>query len=208
VEIVAALSSLRCLSDVFKEGDQLRLSLGQTIDTIAGTIRDAQGDLYDITLKDSRRQFYTNGISYKDVKKMKIIKDMLFSLFRDPSNGMTPLVSKPHISIDWCIEPRIEENWMDRWDMVFDEDPHGNRDIPLYFVRKLYVEFILGKHVSYFEILEFQGIGRGMTQNREHARANPNHVHPPPHPRNHSPHLYPSSTSVFDQTQDALLQIS
>jgi hypothetical protein len=43
------------------------------------------------------------------------------------------------------------------------EDPHGNRDIQLYFVRKLYAEFILGKHVNYFDILEFQGIGRGIS---------------------------------------------
>ena len=66
--------------------------------------------------------------------------------------------------------------------MVFDEDPHGNRDIPLYFLRKLYAEFILGKHVNYFDILEFQGVGRGMPQNKEHARVDPNCVHPPPLP--------------------------
>ena len=46
--------------------------------------------------------------------------------------------------------------------MVFNEDPHGNRDIPLYFLRKLYIESILEKHVNYLEILEFQGVGRGM----------------------------------------------
>ena len=101
MKIVATLSSLRRLSDVFKEGDQLCRSLGQTIDTIVGTIRDAQGALYDITsFRYSRRQFYANGMSYKDVKKLKITKGMLFSLFRDPSNGMIPPVSKPHISID------------------------------------------------------------------------------------------------------------
>ena len=104
VEIVVALAYLRHLSDVFKEGDQLHCSLGQTIDTIIGTICDAQGALYDITyFRDSRREFYANGMSYKDVKNLKITKDMLFSLFRDPSNGMTPRVSKPNISIDWCI---------------------------------------------------------------------------------------------------------
>ena len=106
VEIVATLSSLRHLSDVFKEGDQLRWSLCQTIDTIIGKICDTQGALYDITsYRESRKQFKANGISYKDVKILKITKDMLFSLFRDPSNGMIPLVSKPHISIDWCIKP-------------------------------------------------------------------------------------------------------
>ena len=41
VDIVVALSSLRRLSDIFKEGDQLCRSLGQTIDAIVGTIRDA-----------------------------------------------------------------------------------------------------------------------------------------------------------------------
>ena len=80
MEIVVALSSLRRLSDIFKKGDQLHRSLGQTIDTIVGTIRDAQGALYDITtFRDSRREFYANGMSYKDVKKLKITKDMLFS---------------------------------------------------------------------------------------------------------------------------------
>ena len=150
------LASLRCLSDVFKEGNQFCRSLGQTIDTIIGTIRDAQGALNDITsYRESRREFYANGISYKDVKNLKITKDMLFSLFGDPSNGTIPPVSKPHISIDWCIEPITKENWMDRWHIVFDEDPHGSSDMPLYFLRKLYTEFILGKHVKYFGILEF-----------------------------------------------------
>jgi len=109
VEIITALSSLRYLSDIFKECDHLHQSLGQTIDTIVGTIRNAQGALYDITTyRESRRQFYRDDISYKDVKNLKITKDMMFSLFRDPSNGMTPLFSKPHISIDWCIELRIK----------------------------------------------------------------------------------------------------
>jgi len=60
---------------------------------------------------------------------------MLFFLFRDPSNDIIPPISKPHISIDWCMLPRIKENWMDRLYMVFNEDPHGNKNIPLYFLR-------------------------------------------------------------------------
>ena len=91
--------------------------------------------------------------------------------------------------------------------MVFDEYPHGNRDMPLYFLRKLYAEFMLGKHVNYIDILEFQGVARGMPQNKEHARDDPNRLHPSLYPRN-PPHLYPASSSVFDQTQDALLQLS
>ena len=67
--------------------------------------------------------------------------------------------------------------------------------------------FILGKHVNYFDILEFQGVGRGMPHNKEHARADPNRVRPPPHPWN-PPCLYPASSSVFDKIEDALLQLS
>ena len=47
--------------------------------------------------------------------------------------------------------------------MVFDENLHGNCHIPLYFLRRLYARFILGKHVNYFDILEFQGVGGEMT---------------------------------------------
>ena len=101
MKIVATLTSLRHLSDIFREGDQLRHSLGQNIDTIIGTICDTQGALYDITFyRESNREFYANGLSYQEVKKLKIAKDMLFFLFRDPSSGMIPPISKPDISID------------------------------------------------------------------------------------------------------------
>ena len=62
---------------------------------------------------------------------------------------------------------------MDHWYMVFDEDPHGNIDTPFYFLRKSYAEFILGKHVNYFDILELQGVGHGMPQDRQGERTDP-----------------------------------
>ena len=58
---------------------------------------------------------------------------------------------------------------MDRWYMVFDEDLHGNHHIPLYFLRNLYLEFILGNHVNYLDILEFLGVGGRMPQHKEYA---------------------------------------
>lgn len=86
-------------------------SSGKTIDTIIGTICDAQGALYGITsYMESIGEFYEKGLSYQQVKKLKITKDMLFSLFRDPSNGMVAPTSKLHISIDWWTKPRIREN--------------------------------------------------------------------------------------------------
>jgi len=46
---------------------------------------------------------------------------------------------------------------MDRWYVVFYEGPRINRDMLLYFLWELYVEFIMHKDVNYFDLLEFQG---------------------------------------------------
>ena len=89
---------------------------------------------------------------------MKITKDKTCAFFREPSSSLVPPTSRAHISIDWCVEPRIKENSMDHWYMVFNEDLCGNHHISLHFLRKLYAKFILGKHVNYFDILEFQGV--------------------------------------------------
>ena len=95
---------------------------------------------------------------------------------------------------------------MDRWYMVFDEDPHGNRDIPFYFLRKLYAEFILGKHVNYFDILEFQGVGHGIAHDREGARTDPNHVPCPPRTPK-PPRLYPPAGPMIEITREALFDL-
>ena len=96
---------------------------------------------------------------------------------------------------------------MDRWYMAFDEYPHGKRDIPFYFLRKLYAEFILGKHVNYFDILGFQGVGHGMPQDREGARTDPNLVPRPPHTPK-PPRLYPPAGPVIEDTQEALFELA
>jgi hypothetical protein len=41
---------------------------------------------------------------------------------------------------------------MDRWYMVFDKPPCNNMEMPLYFLRKLWVDFIMG--LLYFDISE------------------------------------------------------
>jgi len=199
---------LRRLSALFRGGDHLRNSLADALETITNTIASAQGALYNISsYRDSQRQYYANGLSYQDVKKLKITKDQLFSLFRDPNTGLVPPTSRPHISIDWCVEPNVKANWMNRWYMVFDEDPHGNRDIPFYFLRKLYAEFILGRHVNYFDILGFQGVGQGMPQDRQGARTDPNRVPRPPRTPK-PPRIFPPAGQVIDDTQDALFHLA
>ena len=67
---------------------------------------------------------------------------------------------------------------MDRWYMVFDEDMHGNKDMPLYFLRKLHNEFILVKHINYFDNFGILGHMTRMPKDREHAKVYSHHVHP------------------------------
>ena len=69
---------------------------------------------------------------------------------------------------------------MDWWFMVFDKAPNNNMEVPLYFLRKLWEEFVLRLHVNYFDITEFQGVGLGFAQDRERARCNPMLGPPPP----------------------------
>ena len=68
------------------------------------------------------------------------------------------------------------------WYMVFDKDPHGNRERPLYFLQNLYAQFILHKHVNYFDILDLQGGWWKYSQYRKDVRVDPNRVchHPLP----------------------------
>jgi hypothetical protein len=41
--------------------------------------------------------------------------------------------------------------------MFFHKPPYNNKEIPLYFMIKLWVEFIVGKNVNYFYIGDFMG---------------------------------------------------
>ena len=49
----------------------------------------------------------------------------------------------------------FNNDYMDRWFMVFDKIIIYNREIQLYFWYKIWVEFIIGHHVHYFEFGEF-----------------------------------------------------
>ena len=113
-QILVCLGALRRLSSYFRGGDNLRQYLAEALDTITNTIIEAQGALYNISsYRESMRQYYSYGLSYKDIKNLKITKDQLFSLFRDPNTGLVPPTSRAHISIDWCMEPNVKANWMD-----------------------------------------------------------------------------------------------
>jgi hypothetical protein len=82
--------------------------------------------------------------------------------------------------------------------MVFDKPPCNNKEVSLYFLRKLWEELFMGHHVNYFDIGDFQGVGQGSTQDQEHARCDPMlGPHPPrkrPDPSSQLPLLQRDST--------------
>jgi hypothetical protein len=59
------------------------------------------------------------------------------------------------------------------WYMVFDKPPCNNRVVPLYFLRKLWDEFILGKHVNYFDMGDLQGVVLESTKDQDHSIHDP-----------------------------------
>ena len=91
--------------------------------------------------------------------------------------------------------------------MVFDIPPHNNREVPMYFLQKLYAEFVMGKHAHYFDMLGFQGVGRGMPQHRTHSRhrdANPQI----PAPRSQLPRAdIPPAHDMVSRTQEAFFTL-
>ena len=97
---------------------------------------------------------------------------------------------------------------MEIWYMVFDIPPHNNREVSLYFLWRLYAEFMMGKHVNYFDTLGFQGIGREIPQNWPNARhKDPNQLIPPPHLQ--LPMLdIPPAHDMVTQTQEAFLTLA
>ena len=161
--------------------DLARLSLAISLETMILSIQDTQSQLTNITDYRTRmREFYSNGLSKEGIKELNISKQELLSKFRNPRDNTMPPITKRKICMDWCIYQPWRDNWMDRWFMVFDKAPNKNMEVPLYFFRRLWAEFVLGLHVNYFDISELQGAGLGFAQDQEHARRNPVLVPCPP----------------------------
>ena len=66
----------------------------------------------------------------------------------------------------------------------------------------------MGKHVNYFDMLGFQGVGGGMTQNRPNARnRDSNQQIPSPHSQLPKPDIPPAHDMVT-QTSEAFLTLA
>jgi len=97
-------------------------------------------------------EYYRTRLDKNQVRDFNILKQDLMSLFIDPRYGLQPPVNMKCICMDWCIHPQFSDNWMDRWFIVFEKPPWNNKEVPLYFLRKLWKKFILGHYVNYFDI--------------------------------------------------------
>ena len=109
------------------------------LDAIVTSIIGAQGKLTSISEYRARMfEFYRTELNKNQVRDLYISKQDMVSLFIDPRTREQPHVTKKHICMDWCIYPQFNANWMDRWLMGFDKTPCNNREVPLYFLRKLW----------------------------------------------------------------------
>ena len=51
--------------------------------------------------------YYSDGLSYREVHNLKIVKGHFKRYFVNPKMGEEINEKKPHISIRWCMHPRI-----------------------------------------------------------------------------------------------------
>ena len=110
-EILIELSQLRGLSTTFSGGDRIQHSLASTLDAIVETTTLSNNILYDITsYRERKRREYADGLSYSAIKKLKITKEHIFSLFRDPRMKEIPNENRPHISIEQCTYQPLANN--------------------------------------------------------------------------------------------------
>ena len=115
------------------------------------------------------REHYSTGISKEDIKNLNITKAQPWRKFTDTRIGQPPDVRKRQVCMDWCNYQPWRENWRKKWFMVFDKPPCNNVEVPRYFLRKLWAEFVLGFHVNYFDITEFQGVSFVSVQDQPHS---------------------------------------
>ena len=82
-EILRVISRLIEISYAWRGGDDLHCSLSNSLLTIVDTIARLNNVLYSIaSCKERKRQEYNDGLIYNEVKKLKITKEHIYTLFR------------------------------------------------------------------------------------------------------------------------------
>ena len=95
---IARLREIRASITIVDERHRL---LASNMDAMIDTFTSSNGALLDIaTYRERKRQEYVDGLDYREIKKLKISKVHIFSLFRDPRTGQIPDTRKAYISIE------------------------------------------------------------------------------------------------------------
>ena len=137
-------------------GDSSLFSLATSLDNIIDYFHHDHSQLTDMPeYRDIMRELYSPRSSKEQFKYLNITKVDLHSKFTNPRTNQPPIVTKRGVCMDWFHFQPWKDNWMKRWFMVFDKPACNNMDVPLYFLRKTWAEFVLGLHVNYFDITKF-----------------------------------------------------
>ena len=127
-KILRDIGHLREIGVAWRGGDEFHHSLEASLDSIVDVVSRSNDVLYNIALyRERKQQEYVDGLSYNDVKNLKITKEHIYSLFRAHRTNVILETKRAHISIEWCISQPIRYHWMDRWYMVFKIPPHNNK---------------------------------------------------------------------------------
>ena len=111
--------------------------------------------------RDTMHEMFDDGLDYDEVAALNITKDDLASLFANPKIGIQVDRKNPKLSVKLHTNHAICTKFWDHWWMVFDMPPHRNLEVPFYFLRKLYVEFVLKFKVNYWSMKPNMGLGLG-----------------------------------------------
>ena len=113
--------------------------------------------------RDRCCSFHEDGLLYDQLIAKGILKSDTCALFNDPTTNNSLEGTTKTVLIHWCNHNKMKLSFSDRWYMLFDKIPCNNNEVPLYFLRKLYCEFILGEMPNYFNFYQFQDRVRGST---------------------------------------------
>ena len=105
-EILRVIGHLKEIGYTLRGGDELLRSLSNSLLTIVDTITRSNDYFYNITSYRERKiKEYIDGLSYNKIKKLKITKGHIYTLFRVP--GMDDILesTRPHVLIEWCTFP-------------------------------------------------------------------------------------------------------
>ena len=143
-ELHEDLNQLIILSDELKNTiEPSQVSLATSIKKIIESINISHNEITSLSEYRARmREHYSTGISKEDIKNLNITKSQLWSKFTNPRTGQRPDVRERRVCMDWCNYQPWRENWRKRWFMVFDKPPCNNVEVPQYFLRKLWADFV------------------------------------------------------------------